>query len=532
MLGQNQDVQFIEISTHLDSHLIEKSIITIEEADAKAKLDSVLISIQRSGFLTARLNEPFINKDTLRARINLGSKINVVDLEEKFFYSNDSAESTLSRKREYHLPFSDYIMRVRFIEDSLGMAGISFYKIEPKNIQINNDTLKTKLHIITSSRRYIDDIVIKGLKKPPKNLQQFIRSRKLIYNKDNIKLVEQEINSSRIAKIVRPSETLFKKDSTKLYVYVEKSNGNSLEGMIGLNNPDGEKTQINGFANLELVNILNTAETLKLDYRNDGNEISTLDASASFPFLLFNKIGTDAAINITRRDSTYQNESLKAGLFYQPRLSYTYGVNYESINSNDLSSNDQFGTFQKNGVNASISHTFNNRVGFDNTPELFYNLSLGYYGRQTDNNKTNQLQLDATFQKVWHLNNKNEFLTRIKTFHLQTEDLLFSELRQLGGIRSMRGFIENSIDSGSFGTLMTEYRRSLSPNFFIYTVADFGRFEDFTSSEMRNIYGLGLGAAILTRSGLLSLSVVNGSFDEANLELSSVITHLNLKINF
>ena len=412
------------------------------------------------------------------------------------------------------------------------MTGVSFSKIEPKNIQINSDTLKTKLHINTSTKRYINDIVIKGLKKTPKNLKRFIQSRKLIYNKDNIKLVEQEINSSRIAKIARPSETLFKKDSTKLYVYVEKSNGNSLEGMLGLNNPDGEKTQINGFANLELINILNTAETLKLDYRNDGNDISTLNAFASFPFLLFNKIGADAGINITRRDSTYQNESLKAGLFYQPRLSYTYGLNYESINSNDLSSNDQFGTFQKNGLNAKLIHTRNTGVSFDNTPDLYYNLNLGYYDRLVDVKKTNQWQLDATFQKIWHLDNKNEFLTRIKAFHLETEDLLFSELKQLGGIQSMRGFTENSIDSGSFGTLMTEYRRSFSPNFYAYTVADFGRFEDFTTSEMRNIYGLGLGAAILTRSGLLSLSVVNGSFDEANLELSSVITHLNLKINF
>ena len=522
----------MEITTQSEERVIEKIFLNYTEAETKTKLDSVLTSLQSSGFITARLNKPYINKDTLRARIDLGSKINVVDLEEVFFFSNDFSNSTLSRKRDYHLPLPDYIIRIQTVEDSLKMAGVSFSRITPKNIEIQNDTLKTKLHIITSNKRYIDDIVIKGLKKTPKNLKRFIQSRKLIYNKDNIELVEQEINSSRIAKIARPSETLFKKDSTKLYVYVEKSNGNSLEGMLGLNNPDGEKTQINGFANLELINILNTAETLKLDYRNDGNDISTLNAFASFPFLLFNKVGADAGINITRRDSTYQNESLKAGLFYQPRLSYTYGLNYESVNSNDLSSNDQFGAFQKNGLNASINHTRNNGVSFDNMPSLFYNLNLGYYDRQVDVKKTNQWQLDATFHKIWHLDNKNEFLTRVKVFHLETEDLLFSELKQLGAIQSMRGFTENSIDSGSFGTLMTEYRRSFSPNFYAYTVADFGRFEDFTSSEMRNIYGLGLGAAILTRSGLLSLSVVNGRFDEANLELSSVITHLNLKINF
>ncbi|WP_157111544.1 BamA/TamA family outer membrane protein [Nonlabens spongiae] len=522
----------MKVSTFGKNHVSENIIEKCHEAKAKRKLDSILTSIQASGFLTARLNKPYRYKDTLRARIDLGSKINVVDLQEVFFFSNHSSESTLSRKRDYHLPFSEYLLRIQTIEDSLQMTGVSFSKIESKNIQINGDTLKTKLHINTSTKRYIDDIVIKGLKKTPKNLKRFIQSRKLIYNKDNIKLVEQEINSSRIAKIARPSETLFKKDSTKLYVYVEKSNGNSLEGMLGLNNPDGEKTQINGFANLELINILNTAETLKLDYRNDGNDISTLNAFASFPFLLFNKIGADAGITITRRDSTYQNESLKAGLFYQPRLAYTYGLNYESLNSNDLSSNDQFGTFQKNGLNAKLIHSRNTGVSFDKIPDIYYNLNLGYYDRMVNVKKTNQWQLDATFQKIWHLNNKNEFLTRIRAFHLETEDLLFSELKQLGGIQSMRGFTENSIDSGSFGTLMTEYRRSFSTNFYAYTVADFGRFEDFSASEMRNIYGLGLGAAILTRSGLLSLSVVNGSFDEANLELSSVITHLNLRINF
>lgn len=511
---------------------ITDSLYKGEKQNLGSIKDSLIKSYQVIGFPMARISRDHLkSKDTIY--LNLGPKINTAVITEKI--TNGALGGfmdSLSRKRTYQIPYNRINYRIRSIQDSLENEGIAFTELKLSKSKISNDSIFTTIAIQLEKKRTIDKIIYKGLKKVPRNLRRFLSKKKMTYNKESIDFIENEINNSQIAKVAKPSEALFKRDSTKLYVYLEKARKNSLEGMIGLNNPENEKTQLNGFADIELLNILNVAEEINLKYRNDGNEISTLDARLSIPFLFFNSVGIEGGLNITRRDSTYQNEEVNTGLFYQYTLASQFGLKYSSTTSTDLSTNSDIGKFNRTGVSASAKLSQYDRDTFDRGTSFSFSTNVGYFNRERDDEITNQVIVDATISKVWHLNSRNEIYNRANIYLLDSEDILFSELRQLGGLKSIRGFAENVIDSSNYITLMTEYRRRLTDGLYAYGIFDVGRFEDFTQSEMRNIYGIGAGIAILTKSGILTISVANGNFDKANIELSSAIAHINMKINF
>jgi len=521
----------IETNANSASKIID-SIYIGQQQNINNVKDSLIQSYQRIGFPLASFS-PSLQKSKDTIFLNLGQEITTAIITETI--KNEAwgmKKNSLSRKRTYSIPFSKIDLRIRTIQDSLETEGIPFTKLKLSGSTISNDSIYTTIDIQIEKNRTIDKIVYKGMKKIPKNLKGFLNRKNLIYNKENIEYIEKEINDSQIAKVVKASEALFKQDSTKLYVYLEKARKNSVEGMIGLNSPENEKTQLNGFADVSLLNILNATEEINLKYRNDGNEISTLDARLSIPFILFNSVGVSGGLNITRRDSTYQNEKIETGLYYQYNLASQFGLNYSSTTSTDLSLDSDIGTFNRSGISMEVKFNHFNEDTFDRTTSFTLDADVGYYVRARNEINSNQFIIDATISKVWHLNSKNEIYNRANMYFLESDDILFSELKQLGGIDTIRGFAENVIDSSSFITLITEYRRRLTDGLYAYGIFDVGRFQDFTQLEMRNIYGIGAGIAILTKSGILTMSVANGNFDKANFELSSAIAHINMKINF
>jgi hypothetical protein len=66
----------------------------------------------------------------------------------------------------------------------------------------------------------------------------------------------------------------------------------------------------------------------------------------------------------------------------------------------------------------------------------------------------------------------------------------------------------------------------------VHSILDIGIFENFNSKTLDKIYGYGVGIAILTQAGVLNLSIANGRFENAKVDLSSTVAHINLQIIF
>jgi hemolysin activation/secretion protein len=236
-------------------------------------------------------------------------------------------------------------------------------------------------------------------------------------------------------------------------------------------------------------------------------------------------------LEIQRRDSTYQRTSITAGLFYKPDWSSTLGINYISTTSTATGQDANLEDFSKNGIE--IRTEIKKQTTDLLMPEnLWLTTRIGMNKRTIENNSENQFNFHATFLKLWHLSYRSKFLGRLTSTYLKSDNIQFNELYQFGGLGSIRGFNQNSIDSSFYTTLATEYRYRLNDQIYLHSILDIGVFENFNSKKLDELYGFGGGIAILTQAGILNLSIANGRFDDAKVDLSSTVAHINLKINF
>jgi hemolysin activation/secretion protein len=105
-------------------------------------------------------------------------------------------------------------------------------------------------------------------------------------------------------------------------------------------------------------------------------------------------------------------------------------------------------------------------------------------------------------------------------------------LYRCGGINSIRGFNENSLQANVFSGIMAEYRFLLAPNLYLHSITDYGYLQDKTSATTEKLLGLGFGFGLFTKNGFFNLMYANGSTSDQSIKLSNSIVHISFKTNF
>lgn len=103
---------------------------------------------------------------------------------------------------------------------------------------------------------------------------------------------------------------------------------------------------------------------------------------------------------------------------------------------------------------------------------------------------------------------------------------------RFGGINSIRGFNENSLQASLFSGMMVEYRYVLAPSIYVHSLTDFGYFQDKATDTEQNLLGIGFGLGLFTNNGLFNLVYANGSTDNQQIKLSNSIIHLSFRASF
>jgi hemolysin activation/secretion protein len=132
----------------------------------------------------------------------------------------------------------------------------------------------------------------------------------------------------------------------------------------------------------------------------------------------------------------------------------------------------------------------------------------------------------------FYLNSKNIFNIKSQNYYLQSANYIINELKRYGGINSIRGFNENSLQGNTFNSILTEYRYILAPSLYIHSIIDYAHIQDNTSKSKENLVGLGIGFGLLTKNGLFNIVYANGSTKEQNAKLSNSIVHVSFKALF
>lgn len=498
--------------------------------------DSIYKIYQRKGYINATYDNLKVN-DTLynlTITLNQRSRYHLINVEDSFPGARTFLGSSLSRKRnEILIQTQQTDSLLQAIHQELLDRGNLLNKVQLTDVNgTHKDTLTSTLKITLDKSRKLDRIVISGYDDFPKNIKNQLIPKKAVLNKNTFTKIESDLNNISFAEQYKAPQLLLKKDSTLLYIYLKKRNDNAAEGFIGINNTDGN-TQITGNVNLRLSNNFNQGELIVLKYRSDDKKQRLLEINTELPYLFKSKLGLSGNLNITRRDTLFQNTQVQAGLFYNPTRNQNIALNY--VNKISVGNTTANNAITNNNLNAvALSYSYDRLNNSKLMPiNSIIQARITYGSRTIENlNTDNQFILGFNATKQFNLTTNNSLYIKASASKLISDNIQFNELFQLGGDDTIRGLKENSIDTSFYTTLQTEFRRRVGATFYVHTILDAGIFEQFAPQETLNLYGIGAGLGILTKSGILKLSLVNGSFNEVNINISNIIAQIRYIVLF
>ncbi|WP_229719355.1 POTRA domain-containing protein [Winogradskyella schleiferi] len=464
-----------------------------------------------------------------RIRIHYDSSFNTKLLQTINYKSGDGFFEIKITEAENHL---------KKLNTKIAEQGDPFSTLQLINVaKLNPDLISADLKIVTNQKRRIDKIIVKGYEKFPKSyIKRFLKlktgkSFNLNAIRDKIELLED----LRFASKIKDPEVLFTQDSTTLYLYIEKTKTNNFDGFLGFGtNENTNKIEFDGYLDLRLINNLNYGETLKLFYKSDEIDQQTINVDVDLPYLFASPIGLQVGLNLFRKDSTFLTAKQYAKINYQINARHKIGAGINATNSTNLLENDTeiLNDYKTNYYTLHYNYTKPQFYDPLFPINFWLDFSYGFGDRKNNLGTQNQNIFSLDTYKIFNLNNKNSFYTRINGSLLTSDTYLDNELFRFGGINSIRGFEENSLVANLYGVINTEYRYRLSNGIYVHSVIDAAYFENKLTLSKEKLFGFGLGLGLLTNAGLFRLNYSVGKTDNRQFKLSDSKVHVSLTATF
>lgn len=404
-------------------------------------------------------------------------------------------------------------------------------------IEKKQNYLEAQLSFDMNASRKIDKIVVKGYEKFPKSyIKHYLKIKEQQkFNLDKIKNKLNNLENLQFTNQLKDPEALFTKDSTILYMYLEKVKSNFFDGFLGFGtNETTNKIEFDGYLNLSLINNLNYGESLKLNYKSDENEQKTFNVNAILPYIFNSPLGIEANINIFKKDSTFFTVSQDLKINYQinPKSQIALGIN--TINSSDLLNQNTLAIQDYQSNFYTLNYNYYKLQKYDKLfPVNFAAETTFGLGKRTYNSiDESQEVYKINIYKIFNLNFKNSLYFRVNSAILNSNSFLDNELFRFGGINSIRGFEENSIVADLYSVLNTEYRYKLNNTLYIHSVIDAAYFENESLDIKSKLFGFGFGFGLLTNSGLFKLNFSSGKSENQKFKISDSKVHLSLSTFF
>ena len=536
--GQNL---YLKISgqTEAETKTIDSISYSKKHINAKSiteEMNNLSEKLKRFGFLENEILEIKKENDTIfHSNFKIGKKTKYIHI---YIGSNSELKALgiLQEKDTLILPLSETESFMNATLKKLEQKGYSLAKLQLVNLKTVKNNLSADLYFQNEKLRLVNDIVINGYDKFPEGHKKEIRRRykNKVFNQETLKKIHSDFEKFQFVSQTKYPEILFTKDTTKVYVYVEKSKPNRFDGFIGFGNNESGDLKINGYLDLLLVNSLNVGERFNLYWKSDGNKQTTFNASLELPYIFKSPLGIKGQLNIFKQDSTFQNTQTAIELGYYFNFNTRLYLGYQSTESNDIQNltGSTVTDFDNSFLTGNFEFTQFKSDDYFFPDKTIFNIKAGTGKRNSEASANNQFFINADLRHNFYLNDKNIVNIKSQSYFLQSESYITNELFRFGGINSIRGFNENSLQANAATSILTEYRYILAQTIYVHSIIDFGYFQDKTTNNEGQLLGLGFGFGLLTKNGLFNLIYANGSTKDQEIKLSNSIVHVSFKAQF
>ncbi|MEM9050530.1 MAG: hypothetical protein AAGC47_00630 [Bacteroidota bacterium] len=522
-----------------------KDIPTANEIEAgqdsiafEKELNNLKSALNSAGYLTAGIDSisNSRNGDLSKIYVYVGPKFKW-----GIIRGEELSEETLSKigfrnKLYYGESFSSKQLAqlAKRLLDEAENTGYPFAEVYFENPEINGDSIEAKLQFQKGEFFSVDSLIIKGdLKTNRKYIENYLGYKKgQPYNQAQLRSIPSRINEIPFIQSIKPYEVGMRPNKADVYLYLKPKKSSNFDGILGvLPDPVTGEILFTGDIKLNLLNSFKKGETINIEWQRLQTQTSQLDLQFKYPFLFNTPIGIDFNFNLYRRDTTFSQNRVNAGIEY-----YFLGNNrvrafFENQGANTIG-NDEFvsndlvdsrtNLFGLGAFISDLDYRFNPRKGY------LIDISVAAGQKKI----TSELDDDQEQETdIYNLNlNASTYVPIFKrsAIHFRVQGGLFlnanmfrNEIYRIGGLRTLRGFDEQAIFASGYSIGTIEYRFILEQNSNLFLFFDQAYYEDQSREDnlSDNPFGFGGGINFETGAGVFSLTYALGKQFDNNISI-------------
>ncbi len=551
--------------------LLEKNITPVSSHEDSVSLQkymkAALLSCYQASFLQASVTDIRQSGDTIIVQLNPGPafqwiKLGRGNVGEDLLSAAGFRESAFYGKPVDH---QVYTKRIQRMLNYLEANGYPFAMIRLDSVEAGNGGLSAILSLDKNRFIVFDTIAILGGASINKRfLNKYLGIKEgAPYNENLIRNAGSRLSQLPFLKTVKMPSVYFYGGKALPFLYLDNKRASTIDGIIGFapNSQVNNELLITGEANLKLQNLFSRGVSFDLNYRSFLANSQDLKLKTVYPYIFNTSLALDYELNLLKLDSTFLDVRNELGLqyrfigtdyfkvFYSIQSTVLIEVDTQQIKltrrlpeSSDLR-NDQYGLGFKV---TRYDYFLNPRSGFSaeataavgikkilrnpTIDDLKFSDGNGAMVSLYDTIKLQQVQyrLYTNADVYFPFGSNFTFRTQLTGGYNVAENLFFNELFRIGGIRTLKGFDEQSIFASGYLVANTELRYLLQQNSNVMIFWNGAWYENKVRVPVisDNPYGFGAGINFETGAGIFSLYYAVGK------QFNNPVQFENAKIHF
>lgn len=417
-------------------------------------------------------------------------------------------------------------------ENGFPFASASLDSITTTDSRISASILVEKGPYIT-----IDSVIVKGEELvTPSYIHGFTGIKPGdAYNQKLINDLPLRLRDIPFLTSIKSPEIIFTKEATKLVFYLAKKKASNFDGILGVLPDDNQpgKYLITGDIRLRLMNALEKGELIAFSFKKLQTQTQDLKTEFNYPFISGTPMGANLRLDLFKKDTTFLNVFRQASVQYITRA-YNHLRGSISLRSATMLSlkNPELLTRLPDNADAStmlfglgfhkenLDYRFNPRKGFSVDGSLATGKRTIKKHSEIPDTLYSNIELESRQYEILFSGRlfipffkRNTLLFSSENAWTISPNLFTNELHRIGGLRSLRGFDEESIYASAYSILTAEVRYLLETNSYASLFWNGAYYEANLPDEFVHDfpYGFGAGVSFETKAGIFSLNYALGS---------------------
>ncbi|MFM7813826.1 MAG: hypothetical protein ACKO66_04850, partial [Flavobacteriales bacterium] len=430
------------------------------------------------------------------------------------------ADRALQKKSRRAPSLIEMEQRIERVIQEAENHGYPFAFAQIERIEQTDDGLDVAMQLTPGPLMRLDTVIARSVKPIAIHAVRsalFLR-KGMLYDEGELKKLDERLQRIPYIQWRQPSEIQFRPDAYRLFIFAEPKSANRIQAIIGLRpDPVSGKTMLIGDIDTQWKNALKAGEEFSFTWRKLQPQTQDLKVKFEWPFIGKLPIGISTEWLLFKRDSTFASSDFSAGILFQPE----YGTRFKAFarrqgtaalapSSLGITGNTSTSYFGIDYLSSQLNHPRNPSRGYSILASVAYGNRTARQTAETESDQPiKSKNVLAAASAEWFIPTFSSQCIRISALgqSLYGQHLFVNELLRFGGLRTMRGIMEESIFCTTYAVGSLEYRLLLDDNSAILAFCDAGVYESNSASGyLRDTpLSVGFGLQLGTKSGIFSL---------------------------